>query len=115
VAAVLIVEDNADLRDMYSEILGMGGHEARAAETADEALAAIAASRPEVLVLDLGISGGYEDVVKAVAGAEPVAVILASGARDLADHAAAIGAASLQKPFGPEALLAAVERALARR
>lgn len=115
VAAVLIVEDNADLRDMYAEILSLGGHTARATETADEALAAIAAARPDVVVLDLGISGGFEDVVAATRGAEPIAVILASGARDLAEHAAAIGAASLQKPFGPEVLLAAVTRATAGR
>lgn len=97
---------------MYAEILAIGGHTARAAETADEALAAIAAARPEVVVLDLGIAGGPDPVVAALRTGAPVALILASGARDLAERAAALGAAHLQKPFAPEHLLQAVDRAV---
>ena len=106
---ILVVEDNADLREMYQEILSMVGHTVRSAETAAEAIAALSAERPAVLVLDLGIAGGVEPVL-AAAGTR-VGVILASGARDLPQRAAALGAAeSLLKPFGPEQLLAAVER-----
>lgn len=114
-AFVLVIEDNADLRDMYAEILAIGGHSARAVETADEALAAIAAARPDVVVLDLGIAGGPDPVVEALRAGSPVALILASGARDLAERAAALGAAHLQKPFAPEQLLSAVDRAMAGR
>lgn len=102
---------------MYAEILSIGGHETRAVETAEEAIEAIAAARPEVIVLDLGIAGGVEPVLGALrdGGGPPVALILASGARDLGDQAAALGAAAyLQKPFGPEQLLGAVERVTAR-
>jgi DNA-binding NtrC family response regulator len=112
VASVLVIEDNADLRDMYAEILAIGGHAARAVETAEEAITAIAAARPEVVVLDLGIAGGSEPVVQALRAGPPVALILASGARDLAEQAAALGAAHLQKPFAPDQLLDAVERAV---
>jgi CheY-like chemotaxis protein len=124
VALVLVIEDNADLRDMYAEILAIGGHAARAVETADEALAAIASARPEVVVLDLGIAGGPDPVVEALRTGpldemgvppKPPALILASGARDLAERAAALGAAHLQKPFAPEQLLQAVDRAVAKR
>lgn len=117
-ASVLIVEDNADLREMYAEILAMGGHVVSAAESALEALEALEALkpvRPDVAVLDLGIAGGVDMVVSALRappGARPVALILASGARDLAERAFALGAACLQKPFGPEQLLAEVDRAL---
>ncbi|MFT3768266.1 MAG: response regulator [Minicystis sp.] len=113
-ASVLVIEDNADLRDMYAEILAIGGHEARAVETADEALAALAAERPEVVVLDLGIAGGPDAVIEAIRSGAPVSLILASGARDLAERAATLGAAYLQKPFAPDALLTAVQRAAAR-
>lgn len=114
-AFVLVIEDNADLRDMYAEILAIGGHSARAVETAEEALAAIASARPDVAVLDLGIAGGAEPVVEALRQGPPVALILASGARDLAERAAALGAAHLQKPFAPDQLLQAVDRAVQKR
>jgi DNA-binding response OmpR family regulator len=61
-----------------------------------------------VVVLDLGIAGGVEPVLDALRGDPPVHVILASGARDLPERAAAIGATYLQKPFGPEQLLQAL-------
>lgn len=115
VASVLVIEDNADLRDLYAEMLAIGGHTARSAETAAEGLALITAERPEVVILDLGIAGGPEPIVGALRAGAPVALILASGARDLAEHAAAFGASALQKPFPPEALLKAVEKALTRR
>lgn len=107
-----MVEDNADLRDMYAEILGMGGHEVRGAETAADALAAIRESLPDVAVLDLGIAGGADEVIKALRARpaeKQVALILASGARDLFERGSALGAACLQKPFSPEKLLDAVE------
>lgn len=114
-SSVLVVEDNSDLREMYAQILEMSGHEVVGAETAAEALAALQARRPEVAVLDLGVIGGGMDEVMTALGGEPrVGLILASGAPDLAERAAALGAAWLQKPFGPERLVEAVERALRR-
>jgi len=112
VASVLVVEDNADLREMYAEILGMSGHSTRAVETAEDALAAIAAERPRIVLLDLGIVGGVEPVFAALREGPRVSVILASGARDLAERAMTLGAAYLLKPFAPDDLLAAVERAV---
>jgi DNA-binding response OmpR family regulator len=114
VASVLVVEDNADLRDMYQEILTISGHVVRLAETAAEALAALAAERPTVLLLDLGIAGSIAPLLEA-AGPE-TRLVLASGARDLPERAVALGAAAfLLKPFGPEQLLAAVEGVTATR
>lgn len=112
---VLVVEDNADLREMYAQILEMSGYEVVGAETAADALASIGAQRPEVAVLDLGVAGGVEAVLAALRPPPAVGLILASGAPDLAERAAALGAAWLQKPFGPELLVAAVERALLDR
>jgi CheY-like chemotaxis protein len=113
-ASVLVVEDNADLRDMYQEILASSGHHVRAAEGADEAIAALAQAPADVIVLDLGIVGGI-DALRRIAGPE-ARMILASGARDLPERAASLGArAYLLKPFAPERLLAAVEGALAAR
>lgn len=113
-ASVLVVEDNADLRDMYAEILSLGRHTTRTVETAAEAIAALAAGRPDVVVLDLGIAGGVEPVMAALRATSElsgVRVILASGARDLVERAQTLGTAYLQKPFAPELLLEAVQRA----
>jgi two-component system, response regulator FlrC len=117
VAAVLIVEDNLDLREMYEEILTFAGHEVRAVETAAEAIAALDAGVPAVILLDLGITGGVEPIVDAVRRRGPgrTALLLASGARDIAEQAETLGAAGwLQKPFVPERLMEAVAACLAR-
>src|ERR1700691_2773579 len=99
-AAVLVVEDNADLREMYREILSMGGHEAQLTETVAEALAALAVAQPSAVLLDLGVSGDLAALQAALgAGAQArPRIILASGARDLPERAATLGAAAyLQK------------------
>jgi DNA-binding NtrC family response regulator len=112
-ATVLVVEDSADLREMYQEILAIEGHVVVTTESVAEALAAAKDERPQVVVLDLGIAG---DVGRLVAELGPGAkVILASGARDLPERAAALGAAFLLKPFAPEQLLGAVATAVKRK
>ena len=114
VLSVLVVEDNADLRDMYQEILALGGHSVRLAETAGEALTALAAERPDVVLLDLGIAGGVATLLESIGAGTPI--ILASGARDLPERATALGAAAyLLKPFGPEQLIDTVERVASAR
>jgi DNA-binding NtrC family response regulator len=114
VALVLIVEDNADLREMYEEILAMAGHGALLAESGQEALELLASARPAVILLDLGVEGGGEGLlatIRARPELEGMAVILASGARDLAEWAEKLGAAAyLQKPFMHDALIEAVQR-----
>jgi len=113
-ASVLVVEDNADLREMYQEILALPGHQVRAAESAADALAALAGGLPDVIILDLGIAGGVEPVLQAAGPG--TRLLLASGARDLPERAAAIGAAAyLLKPLGPEQLLGAVDKVLGSR
>jgi DNA-binding NtrC family response regulator len=112
-AAVLVVEDSADLRELYLEILALEGHAVRAAENAAEAMAAATAERPDLVVLDLGIAGGVDRLVAALGPG--VTVILASGARDLPERAAALGATYLLKPFQPEQLVAAVAKAARSR
>ncbi|HEY0838544.1 MAG TPA: response regulator transcription factor [Vulgatibacter sp.] len=52
-ARILIVEDEADLRDMVGYNLRAAGHEVREAETVGDALAEIQRSRPDLVLLDL--------------------------------------------------------------
>jgi|SRR5580704_8263327 DNA-binding NtrC family response regulator len=113
-ASVLIVEDNADLREMYEEILVLDGNATHLAETVSEAIAQLAAHPADVVVLDLGISGPVEALIEAIR-AGGARIILASGAKGLPEHAVAMGAAGyLLKPFTPEQLVAAVASAAVR-
>ncbi|CAN7707291.1 PAS domain-containing protein [Cupriavidus necator] len=50
---VLVVDDNADSADSMAELLGLLGHEARAAHGGQQALDAVAEFRPDCVLLDL--------------------------------------------------------------
>jgi CheY-like chemotaxis protein len=52
---VLLVEDNADTRDMLAVLLQSRGAEVRATASAQEALASFRLDRPDVLVCDIGL------------------------------------------------------------
>lgn len=54
---ILIVDDEADIRELVAGILSDEGHGTRMAKDADEALAAIAARRPHLVFLDIWLQG----------------------------------------------------------
>jgi CheY-like chemotaxis protein len=59
---VLVVEDNVDAADSLSLLLRLFGHNVEVARTGPTALEMALASRPEVVLLDIGLPGmdGYE-------------------------------------------------------
>ena len=59
---VLVVEDNADIRESTCELLGLAGYEATGAPTGYEALRMAVAFAPTVILLDVGLPdlNGYE-------------------------------------------------------
>jgi CheY-like chemotaxis protein len=59
---VLVVDDNKDAADSLTLLLGISGHEARAAYAGPQALALARELSPDVILLDLGMPGmdGYE-------------------------------------------------------
>jgi DNA-binding response OmpR family regulator len=59
---VLVVEDNVDAGDSLSMLLRLYGHEVRLARTGQKALDMASASRPDVVLLDIGLPGidGYQ-------------------------------------------------------
>lgn len=52
---ILIVEDNPDTADSLAGLLESCGHTVRVASTGPEGLAAAAASRPDIAILDIGL------------------------------------------------------------
>ena len=61
---ILIVDDEADIRDLVAGILQDEGHSTRTARDSDEALAAVAARRPGLLFLDIWLQGSRLDGLK---------------------------------------------------
>ena len=59
---MLVVEDNVDAADSLSLLLRLYGHEVQVARTGPTALEMASASRPDVVLLDIGLPGmdGYQ-------------------------------------------------------
>ena len=116
---ILVVDDEADIRELVGGILEDEGYSVRTAPDADAALAAIRARRPALLILDIWMQGGgmdgleLLDLVKALDGDMPVLMISGHGNIETAVSAIKRGAYDfLEKPFKADRLLIVVERAL---
>jgi CheY-like chemotaxis protein len=59
---VLVIEDNADLRDMLRSILELDGHRVEVAEDGPGGVEMARSARPDVVLVDIGLPGfdGYE-------------------------------------------------------
>src|SRR5262249_61454894 len=61
---ILIVDDEADIRELVAGILQDEGHGTRTAKNSDQALAAIAARRPNLVFLDIWLQGSKLDCLQ---------------------------------------------------
>jgi len=118
-ADILVVDDEADIRELVSGILEDEGYAVRTASDAEAALAAFKARKPALLVLDIWMAGGgldgleLLDVVKELDPDMPVIMISGHGNIETAVSAIKRGAYDfLEKPFKSDRLLLIVQRAL---
>ncbi|MGO4409967.1 MULTISPECIES: nitrogen assimilation response regulator NtrX [unclassified Brevundimonas] len=118
-ADILVVDDEADIRELVSGLLEDEGHSVRVAANSDEALAAIRARKPSLAVLDIWMQGGgldgleLLDVVKGLDEDLPVVMISGHGNIETAVSALKRGAYDfIEKPFKSDRLVVVVERAL---
>jgi two-component system nitrogen regulation response regulator NtrX len=118
-ADILVVDDEADIRDLVAGILSDEGYAVRTAADSEAALASLRARRPSLLILDIWMQGGgmdgleLLDMVKSFDPDMPVVMISGHGNIETAVSAIRRGAYDfLEKPFKSDRLLLVVDRAL---
>jgi two-component system alkaline phosphatase synthesis response regulator PhoP len=119
VARILLIEDNRDLAYGLRNNLEIDGHVVETAETGEAALTAIAASPPELVVLDLMLPGldGYQVLRRLRASGHEMPALILTARVEEADKVLGfrLGADDyVTKPFGVLELLARVGALLRR-
>ena len=116
---VLVVDDDAGVRQAVGRALAFEGYEVTQAGDGAEALRLIASSRPDAMVLDVVMPevGGLEVCRELRATGDDLPVLVLTARHSVADRVAGLDAGAddyLVKPFALEELLARL-RALFRR
>lgn len=108
-ARVLVVDDDLSLRLLYRVNLELDGFAVREAATIAEADAAVAAERPDVVLLDVHLQQEHTRELLDRLRAAGIPVALVTGSAELDDFAA-VADAVLGKPFEPRALVETARR-----
>ena len=115
---VLVVDDEADIRDLVSGVLEDEGYAVRAAADSNQTLDAIEERRPSMVLLDVWLQGSKLDGLQLLQEIKqrdptiPVLVISGHGNLDTAVAAVREGAVDfIEKPFEAERLIYLVDRA----
>ena len=116
---VLVVDDDHAVRESLRRSLAFNGYEVELAADGEQALKAVASSRPDVVVLDVMMPrmDGLAACRALRAAGDDVAVLMLTARDDVSDRVAGLDAGAddyLPKPFALEELLARL-RALLRR
>lgn len=116
---ILIVDDEADIRDLVSGILEDEGYSTRTARNSDEALAVIVSRRPNLVFLDIWLQGSKLDglqLLEAIKEEHPeLPVVMISGHGNIETAVAAIKLGAydfIEKPFKADRLVLIADRAL---
>jgi len=119
---VLIVDDDASIRQICREVLELGGYQVRDAVSANTALAEARRFRPDVILLDVLMPGidGYRtaEMLRADPGIGMAPIMFLSARSDTADKVRAFRSGAedyMVKPFDTNELLARVGKALDRQ
>ena len=115
---ILVVEDDASIRGLVSDLLRDDGYQVSEACNGAEALDAVREQRPDLIVLDLmtPVMDGWTFVeeCRREPGFDDVPIVVTSASHDLprtAERLRSLGVRTcLTKPFDVDGLLALVER-----
>jgi two-component system KDP operon response regulator KdpE len=116
---ILVVDDEPEIRRALSTGLGYHGFEVHTVASGEDGLKQLAAWRPDVVLLDLGLPGvdGFE-VLRRMQAQGRAAVIVVSVMPGERDKVRALDAGAddyVVKPFGMEELLARIRAVLRRQ
>jgi DNA-binding response OmpR family regulator len=119
-ARVLLVDDEREFAGALAERLRLRGYEARAAFSAEEAVAAAGEAAPDVVLLDLNLPGvrGVELLLTLRQLLPDAEIVLLSGHLDLADKIEGVrldAFGMLLKPVELPELIAKIDAAQAKR
>lgn len=114
---LLVLDDDADVRQAYAFMLASHGCQFECASTLDEAQQALPRLRPEVAIVDFRLAGtlnGLQSILqlrKAMPGL-PAVIVSADTSTAMRDDAALLQVPVLRKPVTDAALAAAINEAL---
>lgn len=118
-AEILIVDDEADIRDLVGGILEDEGYVVRYAADSDGALDAFRTRRPDLVVLDVWLQGSRLDgleILSVVQGIDPtIPIVLISGHGTIETAVSALKRGAfdfIEKPFKSDRLILIISRAL---
>src|SRR5437763_11552177 len=116
---ILIVDDEADIRELVAGILQDEGHGTRMARDSDEALAAVIARRPNLVFLDIWLQGSRLDGLQLLDSLKQqhpeLPIVMISGHGNIETAVAAIKRGAydfIEKPFKTDRLILVANRAL---
>src|SRR6185436_4402857 len=116
---ILIVDDEADIRDLVAGILEDEGFTTRTARDSDSALAEISNRRPHLLFLDIWLQGSKLDGLQLLEQVKKdhsdLPVVMISGHGNIETAVAAIKSGAydfIEKPFKADRLVLVADRAL---
>lgn len=117
---IMLVDDDADLRESLAEGLALAGHRVLSFADAASALAGLDAATPAMVIADIRMPGmdGRQLLKRILAIDHELPVILITGHGDIAEAVEAMRQGAydfLAKPFAVDRLRDCVERALERR
>jgi two-component system nitrogen regulation response regulator NtrX len=116
---ILIVDDERDIRELISDILEDEGFATRLAGNSDDAMAAVNAEPPALMILDIWLKDSKMDgidILKTVKRDNPdVPVVIISGHGNVEIAVAAIKQGAydfIEKPFNIDQLMVVIRRAM---
>jgi two-component system response regulator MprA len=118
-ARILLAEDDRSVREALARALQLEGHDVEVVSDGQAALAAMAAARPDLVIVDwmMPVRDGLSVCQQMRAGGDRTPVLILTARADVRDRVAGLDAGAddyLPKPFSLDELLARV-RALLRR
>lgn len=116
---ILIVDDEADIRDLVAGILDDEGFKTRTARNSDEAFAEVSSRRPNLIFLDIWLQGSKLDglqMLESIKRDHPdIPIVMISGHGNIETAVAAIKRGAydfIEKPFKADRLVLVASRAL---